>query len=165
VVATSLLLDVDAAFGTLLCAHGLDGLLRLLVFHLPGAVARARVPWTIARETELVVAVWAYCSSLFGAVVLLGLRLALVLAIAIAGVGLVLATTALRGEVGATIRVEANNVRWISSEEVLCDCCIPTVICVSVASRESLARQKYWEISFRVEPKIPALCNFQTSSN
>jgi hypothetical protein len=106
------------------------------------------VPWTIARETELVVAVWAYCSSLVGALVLLGLRLA-----------------ALRGEVGATLRVEAGDVRWIGSEEVLCECCIPAVICVSVASRESLARQKYWEIRLRVEPIIPALCNFKTSKN
>jgi hypothetical protein len=137
VVAASLLLDVDAAFGTLLCAHVLDGLLRLLVFLLPGAVARARVPWAIARETELVVAVWAYC--LVGALVLLGLRLAL--ALAIAGVGLVLfAATALRAEVGATLRVEAGDVRWIGSEEMLRDCFIPAVICVSVASRECRKR-------------------------
>lgn len=38
-VAASLLLDVNAAFGALLCAHILDGLLRLLVFLLPGTVA------------------------------------------------------------------------------------------------------------------------------
>jgi hypothetical protein len=34
-----------------------------------------------------------------------------------------------------------------------------------VQPMESLARQKYWEISLRVEPKIPTLCNFKTSKN
>ena len=90
------------------------------------------MPWTIAGQTELVVAVWAYC--FIGALVLLGLRLGL--ALAIADVGLVFAATALRGEVDATPRVEADDVRWIGSEKVLRDCCVPAVIYVSVASNE-----------------------------
>lgn len=89
------------------------------------------MPWAIARETELVVAVWAYC--LVGALVL-GLRLAL--ALAIVDVGLVFTATALRGEVDATLGVETGDVRWIGSEEILCDCRIPAVIRVSVASAE-----------------------------
>ena len=93
------------------------------------------MPWAIARETELVVAVWAYC--LVGALVL-DLRLALALALAIVdvGLGLVFTATALRGEVDATLGVETGDVRWIGSEEILCDCRIPAVIRVSVASAE-----------------------------
>jgi hypothetical protein len=30
---------------------------------------------------------------------------------------------------------------------------------------QTLARQKHWEISLHVEPRIPALCNFKTSEN
>lgn len=64
------------------------------------------MPWTLARQTELVVAVRAYC--LDGAIVILGFRLTL--ALAITDVDLVFAATALRGEVDATLRVEAGDV-------------------------------------------------------
>jgi hypothetical protein len=58
VVASALLLDVDAALGAGLCAHGLDLVEGRFVFLLCGfAAAGFVVPGTVAREAELVLAV------------------------------------------------------------------------------------------------------------
>lgn len=122
VVASTLLLDIDAALRTRLCAQLLDRLLGLLVLAALCAVARARVPRAVAGQAELVVAVWAGCLVGFG-LLLLGFGLGL------AARGLVLAPTVFRGEVDAAIWVEAGDVRCIGGEEVLGDRSIPPVYC------------------------------------
>lgn len=115
VVASTLLLDIDAALGTRLCAQLLDRLLGLLILAALCAVARSRVPGAVAGQAELVVTVWAGCLVGFGLLLL--------------GFGLVLTSTVFGGEVDAAIWVEAGDVRCICGEEVLGDRSIPPIYC------------------------------------
>jgi hypothetical protein len=91
--------DVDAALGTRLCAHDLDGLDALLVFLGLRLATSTGVPGTVAGETELVVAPRAG-----------DLLVALVHALGCAIVD---------GEVKSAFGGQAGNVMVIGSEEVL----------------------------------------------
>ena len=73
------------------------------------------MPGAVAGKAELVLAVRAGCLvDVF--FLLLGF-----------GFGLVFTATMFDGEVDATLRVETGNVGWVSSEEMLGNCRIPTV--------------------------------------
>lgn len=119
-VAATSLHDIDAALWAWLCAHVLDGILRLIVLVLLDTVAGARVPRAGARQAELVLAVWA------GSLVttpILSISLCLVLGAR----SLVFVIAVLDGEVGAALWVQASNVQRIDSEKVLGQGSIPTV--------------------------------------
>jgi hypothetical protein len=59
VVASALLLDVDAAIWTPLCAHGFDPVHGLLIFLFGGFAADgAGVPGAVTGEAERIIAVW-----------------------------------------------------------------------------------------------------------
>lgn len=74
------------------------------------------MPWTVAGEAELVLAVWTAC--LVGVVLLFRFRLVL---------GSMLTTAVLSGKVDAALRVETGDIGWISSEQVLGNRCVPTI--------------------------------------
>ena len=73
------------------------------------------MPWTVAGEAELVLAVWTAC---LVDVVLLRFRLVL---------GSMLTTAVLSRKVDAALRVETGDIGWISSEQVLGNRCVPTI--------------------------------------